>query len=75
MSGGALNYSYMRLRDTVDMILEETDNPLHLRFANHLLLCADALHDLEWMLSGDTGAGDEIPAIMKVVSEMDDYHD
>lgn len=41
----------------------------HARFLKHLSRVADALKDIEWVMSGDTSPGDEIKAINKVLNE------
>lgn len=68
MSGGSLDYVYGRVNDAVDAIRLRSRNPLHTAFADHLLLVAAALHDLEWMLSGDTTEGDEEESLRKVIT-------
>jgi hypothetical protein len=67
MSGGELEYTYLRIDNVVKLIKEQTTNPLYTDFANHLELVRDALHDLEWELSGDFGEKDAEPAIKKVL--------
>lgn len=73
MSGGSLDYFYSRVRDIAETIAayQSPALPEHLAFAKHLNLVADALHDLEWMWSGDNAPGDEMPAIHKVISKAD----
>jgi len=67
MSGGSLQYMYMRIAELAELVREETDVPLHLAFADHLDLCATAAHDIEWVLSGDTRPGSEVDAIRQVL--------
>jgi len=43
----------------------------HRAFAAHLRKVSKALHDLEWVWSGDYGEGDEIPAIMACITKTD----
>lgn len=59
MSGGSMQYLYQRVRDTEFAL----DTPLRRAFARHLRLVAEALHDIEWVDSGDTSPGDEDRAI------------
>lgn len=68
MSGGHYNYSY---RHTSDMAQElgESADPLRKRFAQHLRLVANAMHDIEWVDSGDYPHGGEYEAIRKVIGE------
>jgi len=70
MSGGSLEYVYSRVEDAATTIRGWSSNPLHLAFATHLEKCAKALHDLEWVFSGDRGSGDEIEAIKAAISEQ-----
>ena len=72
MSGGSLDYGYGRLDDTIKLLKERAKTPLHRAFIKHLEKVSDALYQTEWMLSGDTGEGDEIEAIRKVVSPEDE---
>jgi hypothetical protein len=70
MSGGSLDYIFSRVEDASEMIRKNCDTPLHKAFARHLLLVSKALHDIEWVMSGDKGEGDDIEAIKKVVSSQ-----
>ena len=60
MSGGSMNYLYSKLEydGTFD-----TNTPERRAFKAHLVLVAKALHDIEWVDSGDYGPGDENKAI------------
>jgi hypothetical protein len=60
MSGGAMNYIYSRLEYEATFT---TDTPERRAFAKHLKLVVKALHDIEWVDSGDYGPGDETAAI------------
>jgi hypothetical protein len=68
MSGGSLNYVYARVDEAADEIRSRARCPEHRAFAAHLDLVSAALKDIEWMFSCDTGPGDELPAIRKVVT-------
>lgn len=68
MSGGALNHGYGQIQILADRIRELTTDQLHLQFADHLDSVATAAHDLEWVLSGDYRAGDEIDAIRRTLA-------
>lgn len=68
MSGGSLDYVFTRLDDAIDIIKSRATLPEHRAFARHLADVSTALHDLEWVWSGDCGDGDELPALKKVVS-------
>ena len=71
MSGGALQYGYGNVEEQASQILERSRVPLHVAFAKHLFKVSKALHDLEWVLSGDTSPGDENKAIMDVITKRD----
>ena len=60
MSGGSMNYLYSKLEYDATF---RTDTPERLAFKRHLAKVAKALHDIEWVDSGDTGPGDENAAI------------
>ena len=60
MSGGSMNYLYAKVLHCADFPL---DTPEREAFAKHLKLVAQALHDIEWVDSGDYGPGDENAAI------------
>jgi len=66
MSGGNLNYVNYMIEETIELILELSKNPLHIKFANHLEKVKIALHELELTLSGDQSEEDCIEAIENV---------
>jgi len=66
MSGGSMNYLYSKLE--YDATFRE-DTPERKAFAKHLRLVAKALHDIEWVDSGDYGKGQESEAIRACLSE------
>ena len=66
MSGGSMNYLYSKVLHNADFPL---DTPEREAFAAHLKLVAQALHDIEWVDSGDYGPGDENAAIRACLSE------
>lgn len=63
MSGGSLDYACDKVRDAAEAVRRRAETPLHRAFAKHLEKVSDALHDLEWVLSGDKCEGDEIAVI------------
>lgn len=71
MSGGSLDYVFSRVDNAADVVLARADNPLHHAFASHLKKVSLALHDLEWVWSGDFGKGQEEAAIRAIVSPTD----
>ena len=68
MSGGSLDYLYSRVEDAADRIERTHDDPLHKAFAEHLRKVAKALHDVEWVMSGDYALDDDDEAIRAVLS-------
>ena len=60
MSGGSMNYLYSKLEYDATF---NTHTPERVAFKAHLAKVAKALHDLEWVDSGDKGPGDENAAI------------
>lgn len=68
MSGGALDYLYSRVEDAALTIMSRSKTKEQLAFARHLMFVAEALHDVEWAMSGDMDDGDDTTAIMKVIT-------
>jgi hypothetical protein len=54
--------------------IRNSNNPLHVAFAKHLEKVSTALHELEWVLSGDTTSPEEEPAIRAVISPEDELN-
>ena len=69
MSGGSLGYAYGRIETISEEVAQRAFTPLHEAFAVHLAKVAYALHDLEWVLSGDYSPGDEVEPIRAVLPE------
>jgi hypothetical protein len=59
MSGGSMNYLY----STLEYASFDKSTPERKAFAKHIQLVAKALHDIEWVDSGDYGLGRENDAI------------
>jgi hypothetical protein len=62
MSGGRYDYAYQKVEDMAEQ-LAESKSPLRRAFAKHLMLVSKAMHDVEWVDSGDYGEGDDAKAI------------
>ena len=60
MSGGSMNYLYSKLLYEATFV---PDTPERKAFKRHLEKVANALHDIEWVDSGDKGPGGENAAI------------
>lgn len=68
MSGGSMNYLY----STVEMNLDfELNTPERVAFYKHMQKIIKALHDIEWVDSGDYGEGDDLEAIMDCIDKKD----
>lgn len=71
MSGGSYSYAYMDIEDLANTIARNVQTPERIAFAEHLKKVAKAMHDIEWVDSGDYGQGGENEAIMLVVTKKD----
>ena len=60
-----MEYIYQRVRD----IHFVTNTPERRAFLAHLLKVAEALHDIEWVDSGDYSFGDEHAAILDCIGQ------
>jgi len=69
MSGGSLEYCFYKVDVAVEVIERRAKTVLQKAFAAHLRDVSKALHDLEWVFSGDYGEGDEIEALSKIVNK------
>lgn len=67
MSGGSLDYAYRKVQDVAEQITWRATTPLHRALVAHLEKVASALHDLEWVWSGDMSPGDEDETILALV--------
>ena len=67
MSGGSMEYLYQKVQDANF----SDDTPHRKAFRTHLEKVAKALHDIEWVDSGDYGPGRENEAIMACVAPAD----
>lgn len=66
MSGGSMNYLY----STIEQNLTFDKNTKERKaFYKHMQAIIQALHDIEWVDSGDYGPGDENKAINKCISK------
>ncbi len=71
MSGGSLDYICFKVEEAASSIRSRATCAEHRAFAAHLAKVAEALHDIEWVFSGDTRTPREIPAIMAVISKSE----
>jgi hypothetical protein len=72
MSGGSLDYVYFKVDEAAHSIRSRSRNPLHHAFAKHLVKVSKALHDLEWVYSGDCCEPSEEKAIREVLHPSDE---
>lgn len=68
MSGGSWGYFYSGLNDVGQRLRGKDQSPLRRAFGTHLVLCATALHHIEWVDSGDYGEDADVEAIKACLS-------
>ena len=68
MSGGSWDYEYMRIEELADRLHAEKCL-LRRALADRLRLLSKAMHDIEWVDSGDFAKGEELPAIKSFLGE------
>lgn len=68
MSGGSMDYLCFHVTDAAESLSKPIQSELRRQFAEHLKLVAEALHDIEWVDSGDKSPGDENEAIRHVLA-------
>ena len=69
MSGGSLDYVCYKVDDAIDTIEKRATTVLQIAFAAHLKDVSKALHDLEWVFSGDYSEGQEVESLRKVINK------
>ena len=71
MSGGSHDYAYARVQEMADdmLMLSRGSSGLRNAFARHLRKVAKAMHDIEWVDSGDYRPGDEDAAIRECLGD------
>jgi hypothetical protein len=68
MSGGSWEYLYSKIDDAADTLIQGKE-PLRRAFGKKMKLYAAAMHDIEWVDSGDYGEGEEVESIEKALGE------
>ncbi len=58
MSGGSWDYFCYKLTEVAEQLQQDKD-ALRRAFGDHLVKCADAMHAIEWVDSGDFGRDDD----------------
>jgi len=66
MSGGSYDYAYCKVADMADQLSHSGSNERK-AFARLLRNVAQAMHDVEWVDSGDMCKGDESKAIQEAL--------
>ena len=66
MSGGSYDYVCYKVEEMADQ-LKNDPSELRRAFAEHLFLVAKAMHDIEWVDSGDYGQDGDVNAINAVL--------
>lgn len=69
MSGGHYNYASHNINTFIYVFGLQANTPLRLAFLNHLKKVEKAIHDIEWVDSGDYGPGDEDAAIKEALGD------
>ena len=69
MSGGSMDYLTYKVDEAADQLMNKNNTPLQRAFGAHLKKVAKALHDVEWVWSGDYGTGDDDEAIKPVLGD------
>ena len=62
MSGGSMDYLYVKVAEVAGRLQVDENYPRR-QFGDHLLLVAKALHDIEWVDSGDYSPDQDLTAI------------
>lgn len=69
MSGGSYDYFFFKLDDFTEELQQNLNNdPLRIAFLEHLKHVREAMHDIEWVDSGDYGPGREHKAIKRCLT-------
>jgi len=68
MSGGSWGYLYSRVEEAAHE-LQESSDPLRAAFGQHLIKCAHALHEIEWVDSCDSSPPADTDAIREVFGD------
>jgi len=63
MSGGSYEYFFYKVRDLAERLEHVDRDPRRAAFRGLLFLIAEALHDIEWVDSGDYGKDGDHKAI------------
>lgn len=67
MSGGSWDYFCFRCDDVAEKLCNDA-SPLRRAFGEHMKLIAHAMHEIEWVDSGDKSRPDDINAIREAMT-------
>jgi len=71
MSGGSWDYVCYKIEEAAERLRESKD-PLRRALGDHMNLIAKAMHDIEWVDSGDYGKDGDREAIQAIFGQ--DWH-
>lgn len=71
MSGGSYDYLCWKMDDAATQLQRKGQPAYRIAFGKLMKLCAKAMHDVEWVDSGDMGQGDDEISIMQCISHKD----
>ena len=69
MGGGSWDYFCFKADDVADKLCEER-SPLRRALGQHMKLVAHAMHEIEWVDSGDKSSPDDTEAIKAVFEDL-----
>lgn len=69
MSGGSYDYAFRWVDDMAERLSRKDQTPLRRAFAAHLKLVAKAMHNIEWVDSGDYGEGEDLAAMQAAMGD------
>lgn len=66
MSGGALNYAEYKFRDVAEQLIR-SDVAEYRALAKHIFRLSEVIHEVEWVMSGDSSPGKDIKMIIDLL--------
>jgi len=69
MSGGSWDYFYYNIDEVADRLCDEK-SPLRRALGQHMRALSHAMHEIEWVDSGDKSSPDDTEAIKAVFEEL-----
>ena len=68
MSGGSYDYLSFKMEDAARTLMKKHQTVYRQAFGKHMMKCAKAMYDIEWVDSDDKSPGDEEKAIMECIT-------